>query len=80
MRVERENNNSNMPQVLYHIQNMNICTDGEPFDTFVWSDHDLTEQDLEKIIQEEWENATDNEIDEFLTSSRIYPVYAEDIE
>lgn len=77
-RVERENNDSNMPQILWHIQNMNITTDGSPYDTFVWSDHEPTADELETIIREEIDADTDT-VDEFITSSDIYAVYAEDI-
>lgn len=66
-------------KTLWHVQNMNITSDGSPFDTFVWSDHELTEDELATIIREEID-ADEDTVDEFITTSDIYPVYAEDIE
>lgn len=79
-RVERENNDNNMQQILWHIQNMNITSDGSPFDVFIWSDHEPTGDELETIIREEIDaDADEDTVDEFITSSDIYTVHAEDI-
>lgn len=66
-------------KTLYHIQNMNILSDGEPYDMFLLSDHEPTSDDLREAFVEEMYDATENEIDEFLTSSRVYKVYMEEI-
>jgi hypothetical protein len=66
-------------KVLYHIQNMNICSDNTPFDEFVFADHEPTKEDLEKIIRDSLEDATDNEVDEFVNYSSVYKVYAEEV-
>lgn len=69
-------------KVLYHIQNQNICTDGSVFDDFVFADHFPTKKDLEKIFKMEFngsDGATPEMLEEFLTSSEIYKVYAEEV-
>lgn len=76
-RVERDNDD-NVRQILWHIQNMNITSAGSPFDTFIWSDHEPTDDELETIIREEID-ADEDTVDEFITSSDIHTVYAEDI-
>ena len=79
MRVEREVNG--ITQTLYHIQNMNITSDGTPYDMFLWSDHEPTKQELEDAFIEGYGVMDENENDvlEWNTSSEIYPVYAEEI-
>lgn len=64
---------------LYHIQNMNICSDGTPYDLFVWCDHFPNKEDLKKAIESDLDDVTENEIDEFQTSSGVYEVYAEEL-
>lgn len=62
---------------LYHIQNLEICTDDSPYDVFVWCDHRPTHEDLEKIADME---ALENEdYKRFVNNSYIYKVYAEEI-
>lgn len=76
MEVKRYN------KTLYHIQNMNMCTDGSAFDEFVFCDHFPNEKDLEKLLRAEYEGSdslTPEMLAEFLTSSEIYKVYAEEI-
>mgnify|MGYP007022401818 CR=1 FL=1 len=68
---------------LYHIQTMNMGSDGYPFDVFVFNDHFPTKEDLLKVYKSEyggtsWEN-DEALINEFLTSSEIYKVYAEEV-
>lgn len=63
-------------KTLYHIQNLNICTDGTPFDVFLLSDHFPTEQDLKQAWHEEFGHDVAL-LDEFLTSSEIYEVWAQ---
>lgn len=70
-------------KVLYHIQNMNITTDGTTFDDFVFCDHFPNKEDLRRVYLDEF-GGTDDEnnealLDEFLTSSEIYKVYAEEL-
>lgn len=68
-------------KTLYHIQNRNICTDGSCFDAFVYFDHQPTEADLLLVYEKEFPNEKNNKelIDEFLTSSEIYKLYAEEL-
>lgn len=65
-------------KALYHIQNMNICTDGTPYDEFVFCDHWPTENDLKELFHNEFGH-DEQMLDEFLTSSNIYEVYAEEL-
>lgn len=76
MEVKRYN------KVLYHIQNMNICTDGSAFDDFVFCDHYPNDADLRKLLHLEFDGSdalTPEMEQEFLTSSEIYKVYAEEL-
>lgn len=66
-------------KTLYHIQNTNICSDGTPYDLFVFSDHWPTKEDLKELFTDDLDDATENEIDEFQTSSEIYKLYAEEL-
>lgn len=68
-------------KTLYHIQNKNICSDGTVFDTFVFSDHELTDADLLLAYEKEFENDLNNKelLDEFMTSSEVYKVDAEEL-
>lgn len=79
MKVENEKG-----QTLYHIQNMNMSSDGYPFDTYVWCDHFPTQEDLEKAFELEYadgysEEAYETVKEEWLTTSECYMVYAEEI-
>ena len=80
MRVERENNNTNLHQTLFHIQNMNITSDGTPYDMFLWSDHQPSKQELEDAFIEDYGCEVDDPlVEEWNSSSNVYPVYAEEI-
>lgn len=65
-------------KTLYHIQNLNICSDGEPFDVFVLSGHFPTKDDLRELYSREFPD-DDSYLDEFLTSSNIYNVFVEEL-
>lgn len=65
-------------KTLYHIQNLNMCSDGEPFDVFVFSDHFPTESDLRELYSREFPD-DESLLDEFLTSSHIYNVFVEEL-
>ena len=73
MRVERDN------KTLWHIQNMNICSDGSAYDMFLWSENEPTEEELKKAFVEDYIDASDELIEEWLTSSEVYAVYAEEL-
>lgn len=78
MKVEKDN------KTLYHIQNLNMGSDGCPFDTYVWCDHFPNKQDLRKAFDLEWgdgyaENDGEATLEEWLTSSEVYMVYADEI-
>lgn len=68
----------NKDKTLYHIQNLNMCSDGEPFDVFVLSNHFPTEKDLRELYSREFPD-DDSRLDEFLTSSNIYNVFVEEL-
>lgn len=63
---------------LYHIQNRNICSDGSAYDMFVFSDHEPTKEDLRRLFIEDY-GESEWELEEWLTSSEVYSVYAEEI-
>lgn len=78
MKVEKNN------KTLYHIQNANMGSDGYPFDAFVFCDHEPNKEDLKKIFDIEWGDGYGEDngkyaLEEWLTSSEIYSVYAEEI-
>ena len=77
MKVEKDN------KVLYHIQNMNMSSDGCPFDTYVWCDHFPNKDDLKKAFELEFADSygknKEYALEEWLTSSEVYMVYAEEI-
>lgn len=79
MKVEKDN------KTLYHIQNLNMGSDGYPFDTYVWCDHFPNKQDLRKVFDLEWEDGCAEKeewkatLEEWLTSSEVYMVYADEI-
>ena len=70
-------------KVLYHIQNMNMGSDGHPFDTYVWCDHEPSKDDLEKVFDMEWRDGYADDkseaLEEWLTSSEIYKLYVEEL-
>ena len=66
-------------KTLYHIQNMNICSDGCAFDDFVFADHFPTKADLCLVWEKEFGQENTEGLEEFLTSSEIYKVYAEEV-
>ena len=69
-------------KTLYHIQNMNIMTDGTAYDIFVFADHFPKEVDLREIFKLEFQGCgydTPELLNEFLTSSEVFEVYAEEI-
>lgn len=67
-------------KVLYHIQNMNICSDGSAYDMFLFSDHFPTRKELRKKFAEDFGcDEDDSYVDEFCTSSEIYKLYAEEL-
>lgn len=68
-------------KTLYHIQNMNICSDGEPYDMFVFLEHEPTKEDLKNI----WINFDNNGeedpdgLDEFVSTSRWWAVWGDEL-
>ena len=69
---------------LYHIQNMNMGSDGYPMDTYVWCDHFPNKRDLRKAFDNEWGftysgESKEEAMKEWLTSSEVYGVYADKI-
>lgn len=70
---------SDRKEYLYHIQNMNICTDGNPYDVFLWCDHVPTTEDLKKVFLDDF-GGTDGIllVDEFVSSSDVWKVCVHD--
>ena len=77
MKVEKDG------KVLYHIQNLNMGSDGYPLDTYVWCDHFPNKDDLKKAFDLEFSDGygaqSSHALEEWLTSSEIYKVYAEEV-
>ena len=72
MRVEQNG------KTLYHIQNMNICSDGSAYDMFLWAKDEPTQEELAKAFIEDY--GDDKRMaEEWLTSSEVYAVYAEEL-
>lgn len=70
-------------KALYHIQNIYMGSDGQPFDVFIWCDHFPDTEDLKTAYLTvyggtDFENEQ-NLMDEFITSSEVYTVYAEEV-
>ena len=66
-------------KTLWHVQNMNICTDGNAYDMFLWSKDEPTEEELVKAFLDDYIDATPELVDEWRTSSDVYAVYAEEL-
>lgn len=64
-------------KTLYHIQNMNICSDGSAYDMFLLTDHEPTNEELRAKFLEDYDD--EEKADEFCMSSEVYKVYAEDL-
>lgn len=63
-------------KTLWHIQNMNILSDGTPYDMFLWGENEPTEEELRQAFADDFDEYSEYEMSEWLTSSEIYPVYA----
>ena len=66
-------------KTLWHVQNMNICSDGGAYDMFLWSKDEPTEEELVKAFLDDYIDATPELVDEWRTSSDVYDVYAEEL-
>ena len=67
-------------KTLYHIQNLNISSDGYPFDVFIFCDHFPNEEDLRRAFRTEFDGSGyDNMVEDFVSSSEVYAVYAEEL-
>lgn len=66
-------------KTLWHVQNMNICSDGNAYDMFLWSKDEPTEEELVKAFLDDYIDATPELVDEWRTSSDVYAVYAEEL-
>jgi hypothetical protein len=58
---------------------MNICSDGNAYDMFLWSKDEPTEEQLVKAFLDDYIDATPELVDEWRTSSDVYAVYAEEL-
>ena len=63
---------------LYHIQAVNEWHD-DPYDTFVWSDHRPTAEEVSKLYKDEWTDLSEGQLKDYLDSYNIYTVYAEEV-
>ena len=66
-------------KTLWHVQNMNICSDGTPYDMFLWSEQEPTKEQLRRAFIEDYDTDDEYQIKEWETSSEIYKVYAEEV-
>lgn len=66
-------------KTLWHIQNKNICSDGTPYDMFLWSENEPTLEEIVKAFKEDYADCEDWQVEEWETSSEIYAVYAEEV-
>lgn len=69
-------------KTLYHIQNMNITSDGTPYDLFIWCENFPTDKDIESAVRSDFNGVEDEEyiantVKEALESSEVHAVYAE---
>lgn len=64
-------------ETLWHIQNMNICSDGCAYDMFVWSKDEPTDAELYVRFKDDYGD-DDALAQEFAFESEINPVYAQD--
>lgn len=65
---------------LYHIQNMNIHSDGTPYNLFILSDHVPTDSEIELAFCDDYDTASGSCLaDEIKTSSTVYQVIAHNI-
>lgn len=64
---------------IWHIQNMEICSDGTPYDMFLMADHEPTQDEMAKALKEDFDDADDKAVDYWMTSSEVYKLYAEEI-
>ena len=79
MNITRQHNGAE--ETLYHIQNMNICSDGTAYDMFVWSKLEPTEEELRQWFADDYGCDTDDYMaDEFATNSEVYKVYVSEDE
>ena len=81
MKVENENGDT-----LYHMQSVDLGSDGKPFDVFVWLDHEPREEDLKKAFALEYRDGFDEDEEgflelqrEWLATAEWYAVYAEEL-
>lgn len=68
-------------KTLYRIQNRNMGSDGVPLDAFWWGEHEPTNEDLKRIFLSAYEGYDGDEdaLREWLASSEVCPVYAEEV-
>ena len=64
---------------IWHIQNMNICSDGTAYDMFLMAENEPTEEQLRKAFAEDYGEEEGCEMDEWMTSSEIYKLYTEEV-
>ena len=73
MQVEKDN------KILWHVQNLNICSDGAPYDMFLWSAKEPTEEEIVRAFEEDYMDCEDWQVEAWRRNSEIYKVYAEEI-
>lgn len=70
-------------KTLYHIQNMNITSDGTPYDLFIWCDHYPNTSDVAEAVSLDFEGEDEElllgYIEEAQQSSDVYAVWAEEL-
>lgn len=67
-------------KVLYHIQNLDILTDGSADDEFVFCDHFPTKEDLGKVFDKNFGGCGYEDMrEDYINSCSVYKVYAEEV-
>ena len=66
-------------KTLWHVQNMNICSDGSAYDMFLWSEQEPTLKEICEVFKRDYIDYDSWQLEELRTSSSIYKVYAEEI-
>lgn len=62
---------------LWHIQCMDICTDGTAYDMFLLADHEPTKDELREQFIDDY--GSGELAEEFVKNAEVYEVYFEEI-
>lgn len=63
---------------LYHVQSITDYSE-DTIDYFIWADHFPTEQDVRKVITNDFDDGNDERIEDIFNNHNVYSVYAEEL-